>query len=254
MDLKNSTVLVTGATSGIGKATAVACHKEGARIVAVARRKERLDALAKELGEKRVHAVACDIADAQAYGAALKSLPADFAAVDVLVNNAGLALGKDPYAQVPWEDIARMVEVNVTGLLQGTRAILPGMLERGRGHVINLGSTAGVWPSPGNAVYGATKAFVRQFSLALRADLLGTPIRVTEIEPGMAETEFSMVRYKGDKTKADAFYAGMTPMEAGDIADAILWAVTRPARVNVNTMQIMPVDQAFAPLAIHRRK
>lgn len=254
MDLKQSTILITGATAGIGRALAVACHKAGGRIVAVGRRRDRLDALPRELGTERLHPLACDIADGDAYAEALAALPAPVAAVDVLVNNAGLALGKGGFAEGLWEDIHRMVEVNVTGLLKGTRALLPGMLERGRGHVVNLSSTAGVWPSPGNTVYGATKAFVRQFSYALRADLLGTPIRVTEIEPGMAETEFSMVRYKGDKSKADAFYAGMTPMEADDIADAILWSITRPARVNINTIQLMPVDQAFGPLAIHRRK
>ncbi len=179
-------------------------------------------------------------------------LPEAFAAVDVLVNAAGgaLGLGKADVARV--EDWEEMIATNVRGLALVTRAALPGMIARRRGHIVNLGSVAGSFPYPGGNVYGATKAFVERFSSNLRADLLGHPIRVTNIEPGMVETEFSLVRFGGDRAKADAVYAGMKPLGADDIADLVLFAVTRPAHVNVNRLEVMPVDQAFAPFAVHR--
>ncbi|MDO9711846.1 SDR family oxidoreductase [Paracraurococcus lichenis] len=246
-------VLVTGATAGFGLAIARRFAADGARIVAVGRRADRLAALATELGEGRVHALPLDVADRAAVTAAVAGLPADFAAVDVLVNNAGLARGLEPAQAAELDDWDAMVDTNIKGLMYVTRAVLPGMVARDAGHIVNIGSTAGEWPYPGGNVYGATKAFVRQFSLNLRADLFGTRVRVTEIEPGLVGgTEFSSVRFKGDEAKATGVYAGTEPLVPEDIADAVHWVATRPARVNVNTLQVMPVVQSFAPLRVHR--
>ncbi|HEY0525795.1 MAG TPA: SDR family NAD(P)-dependent oxidoreductase [Stellaceae bacterium] len=249
-------VFVTGATAGFGAAIArrFAAEDPGVRIVAVGRRRERLDALRGELGADRVLPLALDVTDRGAVERAVASLPPSFAAVDVLVNNAGLALGLEPAQRANLDDWDSMVDTNVKGLMYVTHALLPGMVERNRGHVVNLGSTAGEFPYPGGNVYGATKAFVRQFSLNLRADLLGTAVRVTDIEPGLVGgTEFSNVRFKGDDAKAASIYAGVETLTPEDIADAVHWVATRPARVNVNTLQVMPVSQAFAPLAIKRQ-
>ncbi|HVI94498.1 MAG TPA: SDR family NAD(P)-dependent oxidoreductase, partial [Anaeromyxobacter sp.] len=180
-------------------------------------------------------------------------LPAPFTEIDVLVNNAGLALGLEPAQRASLDEWETMIQTNCTGLVTVTRAVLPGMIARNRGHVVNVGSVAGTYPYPGGNVYGATKAFVRQFSLNLRSDLLGTPVRVTSIEPGMAETEFSLVRFQGDAERARKVYEGVTPLSGADVADAILWAVTRPPHVNVNALELMPVQQAFAPFAVSRR-
>jgi 3-hydroxy acid dehydrogenase/malonic semialdehyde reductase len=186
---------------------------------------------------------------------AIASLPPAFASVDVLVNNAGGAIGLDPAQAADLNDWDAMIDSNIKGLVYCTRFLLPGMVERNRGHVINIGSTAGEWPYPGGNVYGAAKAFVHQFSNNLRADLLGTAVRVTNIEPGLAGgTEFSEVRFKGDKKKAAAVYEGTQPLTADDVADAIHWVATRPAHVNVNVMQIMPVCQAYGPLPVKRNK
>jgi 3-hydroxy acid dehydrogenase/malonic semialdehyde reductase len=165
-----------------------------------------------------------------------------------------MALGLEPAQRASLDDWDRMIETNCRALVSLTRAILPGMVERGRGHVVNIGSVAGSYPYPGGNVYGATKAFVRQFSLAIRSDLLGTPVRVTNVEPGMVETEFSVVRFQGDRERAKGVYAGMTPLFAADVADAVAWCVSRPAHVNVNAIEVMPVQQAFGPFAIDRKK
>jgi 3-hydroxy acid dehydrogenase/malonic semialdehyde reductase len=245
-------ILVTGATSGFGAAIARRFINEGHRVVATGRRRERLDALAAECGE-RLHGVELDVRDRAAIDAVIAGLPADFKAIDVLVNNAGLALGLKPAHETDLEDWERMVDTNIKGLMYMTRAITPGMVERGRGHVINIGSVSGEWPYPGGNVYGGTKAFVRQFSLNLRADLVGRGVRVSNVEPGMAQTEFSLVRYSGDEQKAASIYAGTTPLTADDIADTVYWIATRPAHINVNTISLMPECQAFSAFAVKRQ-
>ena len=248
-------VFITGASAGFGAAIARRFVADGASVVLASRRIDRLEALARELGgPSKAHAVQLDVRDRAAVERVVAGLPEAFAAVDVLVNNAGLALGLQPAHKADPADWDTMVDTNVKGLMYCTRAFLPGMVGRGRGHVVNLGSTAGEWPYPGGNVYGATKAFVRQFTMNLRADLLGTPVRVTDIEPGLVGgTEFSSVRFGGDREKAGSVYAGTDPLTPEDIADAVHWVATRPARVNVNTLQLMPVCQAFGPLAVDRR-
>jgi 3-hydroxy acid dehydrogenase/malonic semialdehyde reductase len=246
-------VLVTGATAGFGLAIARRFAADGARIVAIGRREERLRALAAELGAGRCHPLPLDIADRAAVMTAIAGLPEPFAAVEVLVNNAGLARGLEPAQSADLDDWDAMVDTNVKGLMYVTRAVLPGMVARDSGHVVNIGSTAGEWPYPGGNVYGATKAFVRQFSYNLRADLFGTKVRVTDIEPGLVGgTEFSKVRFRGDSARAAAVYEGTEPLTPEDIADAVHWVATRPARVNVNLLQVMPVVQSFGPLRVHR--
>ncbi|PZP45926.1 MAG: bifunctional NADP-dependent 3-hydroxy acid dehydrogenase/3-hydroxypropionate dehydrogenase YdfG [Azospirillum brasilense] len=246
-------VLVTGATAGFGTAIARRFAADGARVIAAGRRAERLEALKAELGADKVLPLVLDVRDRAAVTEAVEGLPAEWAAVDVLVNNAGLALGLEPAQKADLDDWDTMVDTNVKGLMYLTRALLPGMIERQRGHVINLGSTAGEWPYPGGNVYGATKAFVRQFSLNLRADLFGTPVRVTDIQPGLVGgTEFSNVRFHGNDAKAGAVYEGADALTPDDIADAIHWVATRPARVNVNMLQVMPVAQSFGPLRVHK--
>ena len=244
-------VLVTGASSGFGAAIARRFASDGHRVVVAGRRFERLQALAAEMGE-RVLPLELDVRDRAAVETALTGLPAEFAAIDVLVNNAGLALGLHPAQRADLDDWERMVDTNIKGLMFCTRTILPGMVERNRGHIVNIGSVAGEWPYPGGNAYGGTKAFVRQFSLNLRADLVGTAVRVTDIEPGMAETEFSLVRFAGDAVRAAAVYEGTQPLKPEDVADTVQWVVSRPAHVNVNTLSLMPVCQAFAPFAVKR--
>ncbi|HWK46350.1 MAG TPA: SDR family NAD(P)-dependent oxidoreductase [Stellaceae bacterium] len=245
-------VLVTGATAGFGAAILRRFVADGAKVIAAGRRIERLEALKAEYGAA-VLPLVLDVRDRAGIERAIAGLPAEFAAIDVLVNNAGLALGLGPAQTADLDDWDAMVDTNIKGLMYCTRAVLPGMIERGRGHIVNLGSIAGEFPYPGGNVYGATKAFVYQFSLNLRADLLGTPVRVTDIQPGLCGgTEFSAVRFKGDQGKADSVYAGTDPLTADDIADAVHWVAGRPARVNINSMQLMPVCQAFGPLAVKR--
>ena len=248
-----NTVLITGASSGFGAACARAFAKLGWRLVLSARRGEALALLQQELAPlTAVHLVTLDVRDREAVAAAFSSLPADFSEVDLLVNNAGLALGLEPAHRASLDDWDTMVDTNIKGVMYCTRALLPGMVARNRGHVINIGSVAGSWPYPGGNVYGASKAFVQQFSRNLRADLLGTAVRVTNIEPGMAETEFSRVRFKGDDDKAQRVYAGTEPLQAGDIADIVVWVSTVPARVNINSVEVMAVSQSWGPLAVHR--
>jgi 3-hydroxy acid dehydrogenase / malonic semialdehyde reductase len=246
-----NTVFVTGASSGFGAAVARRFAADGARIVATARRVDRIKDLASELGS-RVLPLALDVRDRPAVAAAVETLPDEFKAIDVLVNNAGLALGLNPAQDADLDDWDQMIDTNCKGLVYCTRAILPGMVARGRGHVINMGSVAGTYPYPGGNVYGGTKAFVHQFSLNLRSDLHGTGVRVTCVEPGMADTEFSKVRFGGDQGKADNVYAGMQPMTADDIAESIHWAATLPQRVNVNTIELMATAQSFAPFQVAR--
>ena len=224
---------------------------DGARVVATARRVERVESLASEFGP-RILPLALDVRDRPAVAAAVAGLPAEFAAIDVLVNNAGLALGLNPAQDADLDDWDQMIDTNCKGLVYCTRAILPGMVARRRGHVINLGSVAGTYPSPGGNVYGGTKAFVHEFSLNLRSDLHGTGVRVTCVEPGMADTEFSLVRFSGAQAKADNVYTGMEPMTADDIAESIHWAATMPQHVNVNTIELMATAQSFGPFQVAR--
>lgn len=245
-------ILVTGASAGFGKAISERLIGEGHRVVGVARRKDRLDAMQERLGPA-FHPLVLDLADEAATLGLLESLPADLRAIDVLVNNAGLALGMDkaPVARV--EDWRRMIDVNVIALTLLCRAVLPGMVERNAGHIINIGSTAGSYPYPGGNVYGATKAYVRQFSLNLRADLAGTAVRVTNVEPGMVGgTEFSVVRFNGDAEEARKRYEGVTALTAADIAETVSWVASLPKHVNVNTIELMPVAQTFGALHISR--
>jgi 3-hydroxy acid dehydrogenase/malonic semialdehyde reductase len=244
-------VFVTGASSGFGAAVARRFAAAGARVVAAARRADRLEDLAGELGP-RLLPVTLDVRDRAAVFGVVDSLPPEFADIDVLVNNAGLALGLGPAQTADLDEWDQMIDTNCKGLVYCTRAILPGMVARGRGHVISLGSVAGAYPYPGGNVYGGTKAFVHQFSLNLRSDLHGTGVRVTCVEPGMADTEFSAVRFGGDKTKADQVYAGMQPMTADDIAESIFWAATMPRHVNVNVIELMATAQSFAPFQVAR--
>ncbi|CDH43971.1 SDR family oxidoreductase [Candidatus Contendibacter odensensis] len=245
--------LITGATSGFGAACARRFAAHGWTLILCGRRQDRLDALRTELAATvPVHAFPLDVRDETAVNAAIAALPIEFAEVDLLVNNAGLALGLEPAQRCDMEDWQRMIDTNIKGLLYCTRAILPGMVARQRGHIINIGSVAGSYPYPGGNVYGATKAFVKQFSLNLRADLLGTRVRVTNVEPGLAESEFSLVRFKGDRDKADQTYQGTQPLRPEDIADIVYWAATCPAHININRIEVMPVGQAFAPFAISR--
>ncbi|MCI0573297.1 MAG: SDR family NAD(P)-dependent oxidoreductase [Myxococcaceae bacterium] len=246
------TVFITGATAGFGLAIARRFHGAGHRVILTGRREERLKALAAELGPLALP-VPLDVRDRAAIQAAVDGLPSEFAAVDILVNNAGLALGLEPAQRADPADWDVMIDTNCKGVVLCTRALLPGMVARGRGHVINMGSTAAEFPYPGGNVYGATKAFVYQFSLNLRADLHGTPIRVTDIEPGLVGgTEFSEVRFKGDTARAHALYANTKPLTPEDIAESVYWCATLPPHVNVNSLQLMPVAQAFGPLPVFR--
>ena len=250
-DTAQMTVLVTGATAGFGEATARRFVREGHKVIISGRRAERLSALAKELGDN-AHPAQFDVQDSPAVFAAIEGLPAGFAEIDVLVNNAGLALGLAPAHSADLAVWDTMIDTNIKGLAYCARAVLPGMVARKRGHIINLGSVAGSYPYPGGNVYGASKAFVHQFSLNLRADLHGSDVRVTSVEPGLAETEFSLVRFKGDKDKSKGPYQGLDPLTGDDIADIIYYAATSPAHVNINRIEVMPVRQSFSMFAFAR--
>ncbi len=248
------TVFITGASSGFGAAAARRFAARGDRVVAAARRTERLRSLADELGPDVLLPLTLDVRDRSSVERAAASLPRDFAEVDILVNNAGLALGLEPAAEADLDEWEQMIETNCTGVVYVTRALLPQMVARGTGHIVNLGSIAGSYPYPGGNVYGATKAFVRQFSLNLRSDLHGTGVRVTCVEPGLAGgTEFSDVRFGGDSERAASVYAGTQPLTADDIAAAIEWATSQPPHVNVNSIELMPTSQSFAPFQVYRR-
>ena len=247
------TVVITGASSGFGQAAAKRFASEGYRLVLMARRLERLTDLAFTLEEDApCHVVELDVRDSNAVSEAFATLPEPFHQPDILINNAGLALGLSGADAVDLDHWETMVDTNIKGLMYCTRACLPMMAEQGRGHVINMGSVAANWPYPGGNVYGGTKAFVQQFTRNLRTDLLGKGVRATVIEPGMCETEFSVVRFSGDESKAAAVYEGMKPLSADDIADVIVWVALRPAHVNINQIELMPVAQTWSPFAVHR--
>jgi len=248
------TALITGASSGFGAAIARRLAPSLTGVILLARRREKLEALASELARPglKVAVAAADIRDMVAVRGALKPHAGLLEQLDLLVNNAGLALGLEPAWETKLANWQQMVDTNVTSVLNLTREILPGMVARNRGHIINIGSVAGNYPYPGANVYGATKAFVRQFSLCLRADLLGKMIRVTNIEPGLAETEFSLVRFAGDADRASAVYQGTAPLTGEDVADAVAWCASLPEHVNINTVELMPTCQAFGGFAVHR--
>lgn len=252
--LRNSEmiVFVTGATAGFGQSITRRFIAQGHKVIATGRRQERLDALKEELGEN-VYTLKLDVRDRAGIDDALSNLPAEWRNIDVLVNNAGLALGIEPAQRASLDDWEDMIDTNNKGLVYMTRAILPGMVERNVGHIINLGSIAGSWPYPGGNVYGATKAFVRQFSFNLRTDLHGTALRVTDIEPGLVGgTEFSNVRFKGDDARADGVYDGAVPLTPEDVTEAVWWVATLPAHVNISALEMMPVGQSQAGLRVHK--
>ncbi|MFG1295433.1 MULTISPECIES: SDR family NAD(P)-dependent oxidoreductase [Xanthobacter] len=251
LDPRSLTLLVTGATSGIGAATARRFAQAGARVIAVGRRVERLEELKAQYGEL-IHTAVVDTRDLKAIEELLASLPEAFRNYNVVFANAGLALGLEPAQKANIEDWDTMVDTNINGLLYTVRATLPAMVARGEGHVVLTGSTAGDYPYPGANVYGATKAFVKQFSLNLWSDVAGTGVRVTNIEPGMTETEFSVVRFSGDKDRAGNVYAGATPMTGADIAEQVFFACTLPRHVNITRIQAMASQQTFGPLVVKR--
>ncbi|WP_242097236.1 SDR family NAD(P)-dependent oxidoreductase [Sphingomonas sp. CROZ-RG-20F-R02-07] len=247
----SKTALITGATSGIGRAAAIAFAAAGWRVIATGRRADRLEALRAEIGADRLHPAVFDICDEAARDAALADLPDAFRDIDLLVNNAGLALGTKPAQQSDLAQWHTMIATNVSALVSLTHRMLPGLIER-RGAIINLSSVAATYPYPGGNVYGGTKAFVTQFTLGLRSDLHGTGVRVTAIEPGMVETEFTVVRTGGDQAASDTLYGGATPMTGGDIAATLLWVAELPPHLNINRLELMPVSQSFAGFQVAR--
>ncbi|HEX7027201.1 MAG TPA: SDR family NAD(P)-dependent oxidoreductase [Gammaproteobacteria bacterium] len=255
MNNQYKVAFVTGASVGIGLEVARRFSQQGMSLVLLARRKEKLEQLARELSVNApCHVIACDIRDLEQVGGEIDKLPEAFSQIDILVNNAGLSLGLVPAHTADWNDWRQMIDTNCTALAFVTRKLLPGMVSRNRGHIVNLGSVAGSYAYPGGNVYSATKAFVEHFSRSLKADLLGTALRVTNIEPGMTgDTEFSLVRFHGNRDEADAVYKGADYLTPVDIAEAVCWAVAQPAHVNINRMEIMPVCQATGPLAVHRK-
>ncbi|MCP4328859.1 MAG: SDR family NAD(P)-dependent oxidoreductase [Alphaproteobacteria bacterium] len=249
--MNDQVVFITGATSGFGAASARRYAKAGATLVLLARRMDRLTTLQEEL-ETPVHVLNVDVRDRDAVYDGVRSLPAPFDEIDVLINNAGLALGLDKVQDADIEDWEVMIDTNIKGLLYATHAVLPGMVARRHGHIVNLGSVAGTYAYPGGNIYGATKAFVNFFSLQLRADLLGKGIRATSLEPGLCETDFSETRFKGDSERAAAVYENSGALPAEDIAELIFWITSLPNRININRLEVMPLTQSFAPLSIHR--
>ncbi len=247
------TILITGATSGFGRACAQRFALEGWRLIVTGRRQDRLAELTSQLADIPIHAVQLDVRDLAAVKAMVENLPEGFRDVDVLVNNAGLALGLEGADKASLEDWETMIDTNIKGLCYLTRCLLPSMVARNTGHIINMGSVAGSYPYPGGNVYGATKAFVKHFSNNLLTDLIHTRIRVTNIEPGLAESEFSIVRFHGDKAKADAVYKGTQPLTPPDIAEIVHWVTSVPPHVNICTVEVMPTCQSCGPLAVYRQ-
>ncbi len=253
--LKDKIVFITGASSGIGEACAIACAIEGAALILVARRLEKLEALAHTLSHQyavRVQIMPLDVSDSKAINKAFAALPPEWKKIDVLINNAGLALGRESLAQTPMEDCDTVIDTNIKGVIYSTKAVLPGMITRNQGHIVNIGSIAGHETYAGGAVYCATKHAILGLTNALKKDLLGTAIRVTLISPGVVKTEFNEVRFKGDHEKAEKVYANMAPLTANDIAESIIFCLTRPAHVNVSEIIILPTDQASIS-EVHRK-
>ena len=249
------TVLITGASSGFGEACARKFASEGADLVICARRQDRIEALTEELSaQTNVHGMALDVSDREAGESLASAIPESFRDIGILINNAGLALGLGGADEADLDQWDTMVDTNIKGLMYCTRAILPLMVARRGGHVVNLGSVAASWPYPGGNTYGGTKAFVQQFSRNLRSDLLGKNIRVTNVEPGMSETEFSIVRFEGDTQKASQVYAGTKPLSGSDIAEIIWFVTALPSHININQLEIMPSCQAWSPFAVHREE
>ena len=244
-------IFITGATAGFGAAMVKRFINSGYKVIATGRRQERLDEMKKEFGDQ-LYPLVLDVQNKEMVEKAIDNLHHDWKKIDVLINNAGLALGTDLAQESNLDDWDTMIQTNINGLLYCTHKILPDMVSRNHGQIINLGSVAGEYPYQGGNVYGATKAFVHQFSMNLRSDLLGTNVRVTNIEPGLCQTEFSEVRFKGDKEKADSVYKGIKALSADDIAQTIEWVITRPAHVNINVISLMPTQQAFAGFSINR--
>jgi NADP-dependent 3-hydroxy acid dehydrogenase YdfG len=254
MSLQGKTVFITGASAGIGESTAYAFAAQGARLLLCARRKEKVDAVADEAlvrGAQAIHTFELDVRDLNAVEAGIAALPAEWAAIDILINNAGLSRGLDKLYQGHIQDWEEMIDTNIKGVLYVTRAVVPGMIERNRGHIIHLGSTAGELPYPMGAVYCATKSALKSINDGLRQDVLGTPLRVSSIDPGMVETDFSRVRFRGDEVRAAKVYQGVTPLTPEDVAEAIVWAASQPAHVNIAHILMTPVAQANS-LLFHR--
>jgi 3-hydroxy acid dehydrogenase/malonic semialdehyde reductase len=245
-------IFITGATSGFGLAMTKRFLNLGHLVIATGRREETLAEL-KVQYPKNLHTIKLDVRDKVAVKTAIDKMPAEFKKIDVLINNAGLAFGFDAAQNAMLDDWEVMIDTNINGVLNCTHYILPAMVERNHGHIINIGSVAGEFPYPGGNVYGATKAFVHQFTLNLKADLLGSNVRVTCIEPGMCQTGFSEVRFRGNKEKADSLYNGMQALSADDIAETIDWVISRPAHVNINVISMMPTQQAFGAFAVSRK-
>ncbi|MDF5731708.1 MAG: SDR family oxidoreductase [Rhizonema sp. PD38] len=250
ISIQNQIVLITGASSGIGAACAKLFADAGARLILAARRWERLQQLEQTLAvpSQQIHLLQLDVRDRTAVESAISSLPPNWSDIDILINNAGLSRGLEKVYEAEIQNWEEMIDTNIKGLLYLTRTVVPGMVSRGNGHVVNIGSIAGHQTYPGGSVYCATKAAVRSISEGLKQDLLGTPVRVTSVDPGMVETEFSQVRFHGDQERAEKVYQGVTPLTPDDIADVIFFCATRPSHVNINEVVLMPVDQASATL------
>lgn len=251
LSVKDKIVLITGASSGIGFSCAKIFAQAGAKLLLIARRQKRLEKLAEKLSKEydcELHLLSLDVGDRSLVTSAIESLPNYWSAVDILINNAGLSRGLDKLHEASIQDWEEMIDTNIKGLLYMTRAIVPGMVSRGQGHVINIGSIAGHQTYPGGSVYCATKAAVKSISEGLKQDLLGTPVRVTSVDPGMVETEFSNVRFHGDDERANQVYKGLTPLTADDVADVVFFCATRSPHVNINQVILMPVDQASTTL------
>ena len=250
-EISDDVVFITGATAGMGTAFARRFIKEGARVVATGRRAERLDALQQELGD-RLHIAVVDVRDRHSVEQCVSALPVDFAEISVLINNAGLSLGGGAFQNDDLDDMLTMIDTNIKGVVHVTHAILPGMVERDRGHVFNIGSVGGVYTVPGNSIYGSTKSFVHMFTLDLRAELLGQHIRVSVLEPGAVESEFLEVRARGDKSVLENFKRGFRIITADEFADILFYAYSLPPHVNANIIEVMPTDQSWNRVAIHR--
>jgi 3-hydroxy acid dehydrogenase/malonic semialdehyde reductase len=244
-------VMITGSTGGFGEASARKFASAGCKLILTSRKAKKLDALAASL-PVAVHKIILDVRDRKAIEAAFAAIPPEFSDIDLLINNAGGAFGLEPAQEAQLDDWQNMIESNDLGLVVCTRCVLPGMVKRMGGHIVNIGSVAGNYIYPGGSVYCAAKAFVKQFSLVLRADLIGTGVRVTNIEPGLAATSFSLNRFKGDAARAAKVYEGANALSADDIAETVFWAATQPPRVNINRIEVMPTTQAPGVLQVHR--